>query len=916
LRDFLPFIITGIASGAIYGLAGTGLVLTYKTSGIFNFAQGAVATAGAYIFYWMHVDNGWDWKIAFFVSVLVAGPLMGLALERMARRLALQRTAMKVVGTVGIILVVQGLGTIKYGPDRRAVEDYLPGSGKRFRLLDVNVGYDQVLVTVIAIVCVAALYAVFRFARVGVSMRAVVDDPALLAMQGTNPIRVRRTAWVIGSTFASMSGVLILPALGLEPIVLTLLVVQSFGAAAIGAFSSIPLTFLGGLLIGIGSDLSKKLVIDLGWSWLNGLPASLPFIVLFVVLLVTPKRKLLPPSTVQARPPLSYEAPPRVRIGAGVIVLAGLLIVPLVAGTKLPYFTTGMATVVLLLSLGLLVKTSGQVSLCHVTFAAVGAAAFSQLHVDHNIPWLVALVLAGLITVPIGAIVAIPAIRLSGLFLALATLGFGIMVERLFYGLDIFFTTEAEGRLMPRPSFAETDKSYYLLGLGVVVVTAVLTALVQKGRLGRVLRGMSDSPVAVSTLGLSINVTRLIVFCISAFFAAVAGVLYGCAVFAASPATPFFASFASLVLIAVLAIAPFREPWYALVAGVTAVIPGFFTGANTIYWLNALFGVFAINIALRGSHPPMPARLRAFVDRLGGRATGEEAQREIERELEQAGTIAHHEVDVAKAGLEVHNLVVRFGGLLAVNDVTLAAPISRITGLIGPNGAGKTTTFNACSGLNRPSAGRVSFHGENVSDLPPPDRARRGLGRTFQLMELCDTLTVLENVGLGRESSQAGSHVLRQIVAGRKEHRVTLAAAHEAMQLCGISHLAREQAGALSTGQRRLVELARCLAGPFDLLLLDEPSSGLDRSETEQFAEVLTTVVAQRQCGVLLVEHDMGLVMKVCSYIYVLDFGALIFEGTPADVAASPLVRAAYLGTETAGLEAEDEDALAAVVDV
>ena len=175
-------------------------------------------------------------------------------------------------------------------------------------------------------------------------------------------------------------------------------------------------------------------------------------------------------------------------------------------------------------------------------------------------------------------------------------------------------------------------------------------------------------------------------------------------------------------------------------------------------------------------------------------------------------------------------------------------------------------------------------------------------------MELCDELTVFDNVVLGHECPTSGARIVRQIAAPPAERAASLDAAANALELCGIGHLAEHQAGSLSTGERRLVELARCLAGPFDLLLLDEPSSGLDRDETARFGEVLRHVVADRGCGILLVEHDMSLVMKVCSYLYVLDFGRLIFEGTPAQVSASDIVRAAYLGSEADALNELAQD--------
>jgi ABC-type branched-subunit amino acid transport system ATPase component len=253
-------------------------------------------------------------------------------------------------------------------------------------------------------------------------------------------------------------------------------------------------------------------------------------------------------------------------------------------------------------------------------------------------------------------------------------------------------------------------------------------------------------------------------------------------------------------------------------------------------------------------------------------------------------------------GLAIDEVTVRFGGLTAVSGVTLAAPPGRITGLIGPNGAGKTTTFNVCSGLQRPTAGRVSFDGQDVTSASPSVRARLGLGRTFQRMQLFDSLTVAENVALGREAGLAGANPVRLLFSAPGEAGQVSEAAGAALELCGLTGMAGRRAGSLSTGERRLVELARVLAGRFSLLLLDEPSSGLDRVETARFGEILGRTVSDRNTGILLVEHDMALVLTVCDYVYVLEFGQLIFEGTPCQIRASEIVRAAYLG-RTAGSE-------------
>jgi len=902
VSSLLPFVVAGIVSGAIYGLAATGLVLTYKTSGIFNFGHGALATAAAYCFYWMHVDHGWDWKLSAFVSVIVVGTLMGLAMERIARALARQRTAWKVVGTVGLILLVQGLGSIKYGTDPLRVEQFLPKGNESFRLLDVNIRWGQVTVAVVAILAVVALYALFRSTRLGLAMRAVVDDPDLVDLQGTNPIMVRRTSWILGSVLASLSGVLIIPFIGLESITLTFLVVQAFGAAAVGMFSSIPLTFAGGLGIGIGEALLTK--YEISNPALQGFSRGLPFIVLVIVMLVTPRERLAPPSSAEARPALQWQGPISLRLGAGVVVFGALATVPMWAETKLaPYWIGALTTVIIMLSLGLLVRTAGIVSLSTAAFAAVGATTFSQFAVGLGVPWLPAILLAGLVAVPVGAVVAIPSVRLSGLFLALATLGLGLLMERVFYGKSFMFTQLAQGRTVPRPSIATSNTEYYYLVLAFVVGAVLLVGAIHRGRLGRILQGMGESPQAVSTLGQSITATRVIVFCIGAYMAAVAGALHGGMLGIAGAESYYFSSFNSIVLVAILALAPFRVPWYAVFAGITQVIPAYIEGDHTGEWLTVLFGFFAIVIATQGGPHGMPEKLQHVIEARFGRRTTRVVVAEVTEEVH--AQLRRPTPDVAEggsAGLQVEKLTVRFGGLLAVDGVSLTAPMGRITGLIGPNGAGKTTTFNACSGLNKPSGGRVLLHGHDVSSANPPQRARRGLGRTFQLMELCESLTVTENVALGRESSQAGARVLSQVMATPEQSRVRELATAEAIDLCGIGHLGGLQAGALSTGQRRLVELARCLAGPFDVLLLDEPSSGLDHDETDRFGEILMSVVRERGCGILLVEHDMSLVMRVCAHIYVLDFGKLIFEGSPDAVASSEIVQAAYLGTGSAEL--------------
>ncbi|MCU1483000.1 MAG: branched-chain amino acid transporter ATPase/permease [Subtercola sp.] len=897
LASLLPFLVTGLVTGSVLGLAGTGLVLTYKTSGIFNIGYGAVAAASAYIFYYLNQELKLPWWLCLIIAVGVIGPAFGILLSWMSRALSQQRVALKIVATVGLILIVQGLATIVFGPNPLRQPNWLPGGTTLIRLGGVNVTVLQLVIVGFSLLVVIALYVFFRASRTGLAMRAIVSDPDLLSLHGTNPVAIRRLAWTIGSTFAALSGVLIAPTTGIEAVAMTFIFVQAFGAAAIGGFSNMPLTYLGGLVIGVAVSFSTKIVVDV--PGLAGLSSALPFVVLVIALLVIPKRRLETPGGLEKAPRRPWHGPALSRIVVGVILLAAFIAVPFLFHDRLSYFTVGLTQAILLLSLGLLIRTAGLVSLGQAAFAAIGAVAFSQFTVNLGIPWLPAVLLGALVVVPIAAILALPAIRLSGLFLALATLGFGLVLEQMFYPRDYFFGSSSGGRPMPRPPGFESDTSFYFVVLAFFIAVSLVMVIIHRGRIGRMLQGLSESPMAVRTLGLNANLTRLIVICIAGYIAGIAGILYGSAVNFAVLGDPDYSAYYSLILVATLALMPFREPWYAVVAVISAVIPAYWLNTNATSWLNVLFGVAAVVTAMQGGPGSVGPRLRAWVTKYFGRTRA--------AVVRKAPVSAPWSLSERATGLEVSGLTIRYGGRTAVDGVSFSAPVGQITGLIGPNGAGKTTTFNATSGLLKPSSGTITLNGDDVTSMNAAARGRRGLGRTFQLMQLADSLTVEQNVALGVESGLAGSSVRGQLFASPAEARMTRDAAEYAMELCGIADLRDRSAGELSTGQRRLVELARCLAGPFDTLLLDEPSSGLDTLESEQLGETLLRVVQTRGCGILLVEHDMALVLKVCAEIYVLDFGELLFHGTPDEIRTSPLVQAAYLGSSAGGMSEVEE---------
>ncbi|MEW6472861.1 MAG: ABC transporter permease [Actinomycetota bacterium] len=595
MADFLPFIIVGLVNGSVYGLAGMGLVLTYKTSGLFNFSHGALAAGAAYLFYELRDQRRLPWPVAAAICVFVAAPLAGAGIELLARRLTSATTAAKVVATVGLLLATQGLVLATFGAATLSSAPFLPQ--RAYRIGAVYVGVEQMIIVALTLVAAAGLSLFFRRTRLGIATRGVVDDPVLLGLGGTDPVRIRRRSWIVGTAFAAVSGILLAPAIGLNAGVLTLLVVQAYGAAALGAFSSLPMTYAGGLFLGIAAAISTKYVPD--FPSLAGLPSSLPFIVLFVVLLALPKRRLLEaPAAGGNRPRPRRAVAGRQMPLLGTIVAAALIAVPHVVGARVPVYTNFVILALVLLSLRLLVTTSGQVSLCHATFAAVGAATFSHLAAGAGLPWLVALLGAGLVAAPVGAVVAIPAIRLSGLYLAVATFGFGVLLERMVYGTGLMFGVRG-GRLAPRPDVAGlgSDTGFYYVCLLALAVGCLVVIVVERTRLGRLLRGLADSPAALMTLGVEVSTTRVLVFCLSAFIAGTAGALLGALTGSVGPQG--FGSFTSLVWLCVLAIsgsAPLGSAFVA--AGLLVLVPAYADSPTLIEYQPVAFGVAAIVAAV------------------------------------------------------------------------------------------------------------------------------------------------------------------------------------------------------------------------------------------------------------------------------------------------------------------------------
>src|SRR5258708_5712993 len=363
----LPFLLAGLTTGSVYGLAAVGLVLTYKTSGVLNFGYGALASASAFLFYFLYSQHRLPWPLAAALCIFVFGPLLGLGLEWVARRLTGARATTSVLGTVGLLLVIQSCLNILYTPGQdRQVHQFLPTSA--FRVGGTDVGIYQVIIFAAGAAAVGILTLYLRYSQNGLAMRAVVENPQLVSLTGTSPRRIRSLAWIAGTTLASASGVILAPLLPLDSTNMTLLVVTAFGAAAIGAYSNLPMTYVGGLAIGVGQAvLQKYFVASTGLA--GGLSSSLPFVIIFAMLVAAPRLRGSAAAAFATRTVRRTEPRHPSRQFAGLaVLLAALATVPTFAGIHLLDWTRAVAFVDVFLSLGLLVLMSWLVSPAHVAY--------------------------------------------------------------------------------------------------------------------------------------------------------------------------------------------------------------------------------------------------------------------------------------------------------------------------------------------------------------------------------------------------------------------------------------------------------------------------------------------------------------------------------------------------------------------
>jgi branched-chain amino acid transport system permease protein len=579
---FLSFTVLGIVYGAIYAITATGLVVTYTTTGVFNFAQGAVGMVAAFT-YWQ-LWQAWHWPVALalIVVLLVEAPLLAVVVEfGLMRRLHGASVERSLMVTLGLLVILVGVATAFWGnPDViRSVPAFFDntttgviGSIRLFGENGVTITDQQILTVAVAAAVALGLRFFFRTFRLGVAMRAVVDDPELVAMSGAKPFRISQMGWALGFIMAALAGVLLAPTLsttGLSITQLTLLVVNGYAAAVVGRLRNLPMTFLGAMALGLVTEYCiGYLPGHINQNVVAVLPSVIPVIFLFVVLLVIPAARLVAAGRIPARLPQRVVSMRQSMLGSVALVVVGSLAAATVGATALATLSQGLALGIVALSLVLLNGYAGQISLCQLTFMGVGAFVMGKTSGGGS--WL-GVLLAIVISGAVGALVALPALRLRGLYLALATLAFGEAAYYAFFNNPTVITQGGAlnvGRV--RLPFMQSvgDRSEMIEILVVAALCALLVGVIRRSSFGRRLVAMSDSPAAFATVGLSAARTKVLVFSLSAAMAGLGGVLYAGQQSAIGANDVQF--FGSLTLLLFVAIWGMRSLSGALLGGMTA----------------------------------------------------------------------------------------------------------------------------------------------------------------------------------------------------------------------------------------------------------------------------------------------------------------------------------------------------------
>jgi ABC-type branched-subunit amino acid transport system ATPase component/ABC-type branched-subunit amino acid transport system permease subunit len=921
----MQVIVLGGITGMTYGLLGVGLVLVYRSNRIINFAHGNIGAFGAAFFGVAAVKWHVPYWIAFVLAMAVSG-LIGVGAEAAAvRRLRNAPLLMSVVVTLGLgqFLVVFSLvinstasaGTTYPSPP------FMPTF--HVQSLFVTQAYSGMLI--LSPILVLGLAIFLRVSKFGLGLRAAAANPEAARMAGIFAGRMSSLAWAIAGSISAFTAILIAPAQGFVsgdefgPD----LILRAMTAAAIGRMDNLPVTFFAGIGLGIVENV-------LLWDTNNaGVVQMALFVLVLVVLLLQRRRggrseEKSNWASVQALRPLPEQLRklPTVRLLGPMIALVffGLLaLVPLmINNSSTQTVTFFIATAIVGLSISLLTGLGGQLTLGQFMVAGIGAVVSYQVSSRVG-DFPLALLYAGLAAGVVSVLIGLPALRLRGLMLTITTLAFAIAGPAWLLGRSFMFGSGVSpGAPIVDGKALDTGHSYYYFALALFFVSFVICANVRRGGFGRLLVAIRDNEDNARAFTVRASVVKMQGYLIAGFIAGIGGATYAHSLSSIDGSVFSDDLSIKVVVMTVLGgISSLAGPiigcaWIIGIPklpklGNLGLAATYFGATAMILWRpNGLIGFVEgprrlVVTALARLHGVDATQ--AFSRDRSVATTGTTAVSAVAIPARTAPAVPVQRAAVRPTILEVRGLVKRFGGVTAVNDVSFSVQAGETLGLIGPNGAGKTTTFELLGGFTKPDRGTVRFDRRDVSHLGPESRARLGLIRSFQDAALFPTMTVEETVTLAQERLRRTSFIASVLgISGRSERAKQLRA-RELIGLLGLDAYRDRQIRELSTGTRRISEIACLVALEPTCLLLDEPSSGIAQRETEALGALLDSLKRQLDLTLIVIEHDIPLIMGISDRIIAMADGSVIAEGTPDVVRNNAMVIDAYLGGSITAIE-------------
>ena len=907
-------VLLGVASGLQAGLLAVGLVLIFRANRFINFAQGQMGSvASAFL-----AVVVFRFDVPYWVALpgaLVLGGATGAAVERLLGwRLFDKSRLVLLVATIGIsqliLLLVLG-GPLKADATRLATDGYPQPFDLRWSVGSAVVTSSQVLTIVVAPLIAIALYLYLARTRTGRAIRGAASNPDAARLAGISVRRVSLVVWVLAGVVSSVAAVLYAPtqpAIGFNDSGPGLLL-RGLAAALLAGMFDFRIAMLAGVVVGI---LEQATVF---YTDIPGLTDLVLALALAAGLLL--RRRVLAREThhddrlvaERSAPPLPERVKDMLAVRhAGrlgwLVLFAVIALAPLFTGLRtqeravflvfmVAYAMVGMALV-------LLTGWGGQVSLGQFAFLGVGAYT-ATLTDGLGIP--VMLLCAGLAAAGTSAAVGAVAVRFRGLFMGVVTLAFAFAARSWLFRQGIFTDDASAIVSIRRPHLFGTEittvRAVYPIAVAVLGLTALSLRSVRRSSVGRAIVASRDNPALAASYGLPPVAARLAALGIAGFVTGMAGGLWAMA--AGSWSFTAFEPSMSFVLLAaaiVGGLGTLHGPWLGTIA--VFAWPYLVPNANTLTVRSFTSGALLLVTLLffpGGLASLLENVRRWFVDLLATNAA------EPFRKRDGADPLV------------VEDVTVRFGGITAVDGVDVVVGPGEIVGLIGSNGAGKSTLLDVISGHIDAAEGRITVSGQDVTDLGPEYRPHLGLSRTFQDARLFPGLTVLETVMAAADSKARGGAVSAMVGSPwlRLSEREKRARASAHLQEFGLADREDSLVSELSTGMRRVCDLAAVVMSEPALVLLDEPTAGLAQREVERFAPLLRRVHDRYGASMLVVEHDMPLLMSLCDRIYCLESGRVIAEGTPAEVRADPRVVASYLGADAAAIDRSGDGGAGAV---